>query len=83
MVMVSRRRTDNTIAKTKRTNDVVHRDTRVTVPLYNCICIKYVVLILFVYFYLLVPLISIPCFVKMYVFIAPVTQLAAAECIFE
>ena len=43
----------------------------------------YVVLILFVYFYLLVPLISIPCFVKMYIFIAPVTQLAAAECIFE
>jgi hypothetical protein len=43
----------------------------------------YVVLILFVYFYLLVPLISIPCIVKMYVFIAPVTQLAAAECIFE
>ena len=64
----------------------VNRDTRVTVPLYNCISIMYVVLILFVYFYLLVvvvPLISIPCFVKMYIFIAPVTQLAAAECIFE
>ena len=30
----------------------------------------YVVLILVVYFYLLVPLISIPCIVKMYVFIA-------------
>jgi hypothetical protein len=46
----------------------------------------HVVLILFVYFYLLVvvvPLISIPCFVKIYVFIAPVTQLAAAECIFD
>jgi len=43
----------------------------------------YVVLILFVYFYLLVPLISIPCIVKMYVCIAPVTQLDAAECIFE
>jgi hypothetical protein len=35
----------------------------------------YVVLILFVYFYLLVPLISIPCIVKMYVCIVPVTQL--------
>ena len=45
MVMVTRLRTDNAIATTKRTNDVVHRDTRVTVPLYNCICIKYVVLI--------------------------------------
>jgi hypothetical protein len=31
----------------------------------------------------LVPLISIPCIVKMFVCIAPVTQLAAAECIFE
>ena len=61
----------------------VNCDTRVTVPLYKCISIMYVVLILFVYFYLLVPLISIPCIVKMYVFIAPVTQLAAAECIFE
>ena len=59
----------------------VNRDTRVTVPLYNCISIMYVVLICF--FYLLVPLISIPCIVKMYVCIAPVTQLAAAECIFE
>jgi hypothetical protein len=28
-------------------------------------------------------IISIPCFVKMYVCIAPVMQLAAAECIFE
>jgi hypothetical protein len=35
----------------------------------------YVVLILFVYFYLLVPLILIPCIVKMYVCIVPVTQL--------
>ena len=61
----------------------VNRDTRVTIPLYNCISIMYVVLILFVFLYLLVPLISIPCIVKMYVFIAPVTQLAAAECIFE
>ena len=64
----------------------MNRDTRVTVPLYNCISIMHVVLILFVYFYLLVvvvPLISIPCFVKIYVFIAPVTQLAAAECIFD
>jgi hypothetical protein len=61
----------------------VNRDTRVTVPLYNCISIIYVVLILFVFLYLLVPLISIPCIVKMYVCIAPVTQLAAAECIFE
>ena len=63
----------------------VNRDTRVTVPLYNCTSITcmYVVLILFVYFYLLVPPISIPCIVKMYVCIAPVTQLAAAECIFE
>ena len=43
----------------------------------------YVVLILFVYFYLLVPLISIPCIVKMYVCIAPVTHLAVAGCIFE
>ena len=51
----------------------VNCDTRVTVPLYNCISIMYVVLILFVDFYLLVPLISIPCIVQMYVFIAPVT----------
>jgi hypothetical protein len=43
MVMVTRLRTENTIATTKKTNDVVHRETRVTVPLYNCICIKYVV----------------------------------------
>jgi len=43
----------------------------------------HVVFILFVFLYLLVPLISIPCIVKMYVCIAPVTQLAAAECIFE
>ena len=28
----------------------VNRDTRVTVPLYNCISIIYVVLILFVFF---------------------------------
>ena len=31
MVMVTRLRTENTIATTKRTNDGVHRDTRVTV----------------------------------------------------
>ena len=62
----------------------VNRDTRVTVPLYNCISVMYVVLILFVFFfYLLVPLMSIPCIVKMYVCIAPVTQLAPEECIFE
>ena len=61
----------------------MNRDTRVTVPLYDCISIMYVVLILFVFFYLLVPLNSIPCIVKMYVCIAPVTQLAAAECNFE
>jgi hypothetical protein len=45
----------------------VNRDTRVTVPLYNCISIMHVVFILFVFLYLLVPLISIPCIVKMYV----------------
>ena len=61
----------------------VNRDTRVTVPLYNCISIMHVVFILFVFLYLLVPLISIPCIVKMYVCITPVTQLAVAECIFE
>ena len=59
----------------------VNRDTQVTVPLYNWISIMYVVLILFVFFYLLMPLISIPCIVKIYVCIAPVTQIAAAECI--
>jgi hypothetical protein len=61
----------------------VNRDTRVTVPLYNCISIMYVVLILFVFLYLLVPLISISGIVKMYVCIAHVTQLGTAECIFE
>jgi hypothetical protein len=61
----------------------VNHDTRVTVPLYNFISIMYVVLLLFVFLYLLVPLISIPCIVKMYVCIAPVTQIGAAECIFE
>jgi hypothetical protein len=40
-------------------------------------------IILFVFLCLLVPLISIPCIVKMYVCIAPVTQIGAAECIFE
>ena len=61
----------------------VNRDTWITVQLYNCISIMHVVFILFVFLYLLVPLISIPCIVKMYVCIAPVTQLTAAECIFE
>jgi hypothetical protein len=65
---------------------IVQRSARVnrdTVPLYNCISIMYVVLLLFVFLYFLVPLISIPGIVKMYACIASVTQLGAAECIFE
>ena len=62
----------------------LNRDIRVTVPLYNCSSITclFVVLILIVYIYLLVPL-SIPVIVAMYVCIAPVTHLTVAGCIFE
>ena len=49
-----------------------------------CIPIKYGVLILCVFLFVSTShFYSMFCLKKMYVFIAPVTQLAAAECIFE